>query len=166
MDDWQPHYEGDDDRITRTYQKEGNRVGLYLIYYSAQRQDAELINARNRIVKSGTWKKVSASEQTAIDTPGLAVDAMKTRLYSANRKLLAYHWNWFDGQYVSRPHIAKLMELKHKLLGKPLPAAAIVVFTDDTGDAAYHALEAFITDMQPEIERVLADAAAQGGKTE
>jgi exosortase A len=166
VDDWQPHYEGDDDRITRTYQKGGNRVGIYLIYYSAQRQGAELVNASNRIVKPGTWRRVAASEQITLDTPGLAVDTMKTRLYSANRKLLAYQWNWFDGQYIARPHIAKLMELKRKLLGKPLPAAAIVVFTDDTGGAADRAIKAFIADMQPEIERVLVDAAEQGGKTE
>ena len=60
------------------------------------------------------------------------------------------------------------MELKRKLQGKPLPAAAIIVYTDYTEDvdAAGHAIQAFITDMQPEIERVLADAAEQGGEPE
>lgn len=169
VDDWQPDYIGDDDRISRTYRKEGDRVGIHLIYYSAQRQHAELINTRNRIIESGSkWSKVARSEQVSVDAPGLTIDVMNTRLYSANRKLLVYEWNWFDGQYVSSPHVAKFMELKRKLLGKPLPAAAIIVYTDytDDVDAAGLAMQAFIADMQPAIERVLADAAGQGGVRE
>ena len=169
VDDWQPDYRGDDDRISRTYRKEGNRVGIHLIYYSAQRQDAELVNTRNRIIKSGSkWGKVARSEQVSIDTPGLAIDVMNTQLYSVDRKLLVYEWNWFDGQYVSSPHIAKFMELKRKLLGKPLPAAAIIVYTEytDDVDAAGLVMQAFVADMQPAIERVLAEAAGQGGADE
>jgi EpsI family protein len=157
-----------DAEVSQTYQKDGHRIGVYLIYYRAQRQGAELINSRNRIVKSGKWQKVAGSERKPIRVPGLAIDVMKTRLYSAEREILAYNWNWFDGQYVFSPYLAKLMELKGKLLGRQLPGAAIVIFTDyrEEGEAAEQALQSFIADMLPAIERELNEAATQNGQLE
>jgi exosortase A len=100
VDDWKPNYTGYDAEISQTYQKDGRRIGVYLLYYKAQRQGAELINARNQIVKRGIWQKAARSEQHSIRVPGAIIDVMKTRLYSASRKMLVYNWNWFDGQYI------------------------------------------------------------------
>lgn len=164
--DWKPQYKGYDAEVSQTYQKGSLRVGIYLLYYKAQRQGAELINSRNQVVKAGIWRKAAMSEPIPVLASGVAVEVMKTRLYSANRKMLVYNWNWFDGQYISSPHLAKLMELKSKLLGKPLPGAAIVIFTDyqEEGDAAAEALQSFIADMLPAIERELTEAATLHGQ--
>jgi hypothetical protein len=71
--------------------------------------------------------------------------------------LLVYQFNWFDGIYVSSPHMAKLLEIKNQLLGRQLPAAAVIVYTDylEDSDDATRALQSFINDMLPEIERSL-----------
>ncbi|MDH3979103.1 MAG: exosortase A [Gammaproteobacteria bacterium] len=168
VDDWKPHYTGYDVEVSQTYQKDGRRIGVYLLYYKAQRQGAELVNSRNRIVKSGKWRKVADTEQKPVRAPGLAIDVMKTKLYSAKRELLVYNWNWFDGQYIFSPYMAKLMELKSKLLGRQLPGAAIVIFTDyrEEGEVAEQALQSFIADMLPAIEYELNEAANQNGQLE
>jgi exosortase A len=168
VDDWKPHYTGYDAEVSQTYQKDGRRIGVYLLYYKAQRQGAELINSRNRIVKPGKWRKFASSEQKPIGVPGLAIDVKKTRLYSSKREILAYNWNWFDGQYMFSPYLAKLLELKSKLLGKQLPSAAIVIFTDyrEEDEAAEQALQSFIADMLPAIEHELNEAATRNGQLE
>jgi EpsI family protein len=168
VDSWKPDYTGYDDQLTRTYRKGDRRVGLYLVYYGAQRQGAELVNASNRIVKRGIWNTESAGEYAVVPLSGTAIDVTKTALYSADHRLLVYQWNWFDGSYLSSPYEAKLLELKRKLMGKPLPAAAIMVYTGYTDDkeAAGHALQAFINDMQPSIERALDETAGRHRKSQ
>jgi EpsI family protein len=158
VNDWVPRYLGFDAVVHQTYQKEGRRVGVYLPYYQAQRQGAELINARNRILETNraAWKKAS-QENLGITVSGQKINALKTKLSSNRGSLLVYHWNWFDGTYLSSPHMAKLLEVKNQLLGRHLPAAAVIVYTDlsEDGDDAARALQSFINDMLPAIERSL-----------
>ena len=158
VDDWVPYYLGFDAEVHQTYQKDGRKVGVYLPYYQAQRQGAELINDRNKILETSreVWRK-GGQENTAITVSGQRINALQTRLRSNRGNLLVYHWNWFDGTYMSSPHLAKLLEAKNKLLGRQLPAAAIIVYTDyleDSDDAA-RAIQSFINDMLHEIERSL-----------
>jgi exosortase A len=158
VDDWKPYYLGYDAAVHQTYQKEGRRVGVYLPYYQAQRQGAELINDRNRILEtSRTGRKKVSQENLTITVPGEKVNALQTKLRSNQGSLLVYHWNWFEGTYISSPHLAKLLQVKNQLLGRQLPAAAIIVYTDylEDSDDAVRALQSFINDMLPEIERSL-----------
>jgi EpsI family protein len=158
VDDWKPYYLGYDATVHQTYRKEGRRVGVYLPYYQAQRQDAELINDRNRILETSRdgWGR-AGQENLAITVEGQRINVLQSKLRSNRGNLLVYSWNWFDGTYVSSPHMAKLLEIKNQLLGRQLPAAAVIVYTDfleDSDDAA-RALQSFINDMLPAIERSL-----------
>jgi exosortase A len=158
VDNWKPHYLGYDATIHQTYRKEGRRVGVYLPYYQAQRQDAELINDRNRILETSRdgWGR-AGQENQSITVEGQRISVLQSKLRSNRVNLLVYSWNWFDGTYVSSPHMAKLLEIKNQLLGRKLPAAAVIVYTDfleDSDDAA-RTLQSFIDDMLPAIERSL-----------
>jgi EpsI family protein len=157
-DDWVPYYLGYDAEVQQTYQKEGRKVGVYLPYYHAQRQGAELINDRNRILETTRtgWSK-AGQEDLAITVSGQKINVLQTTLRSNRESLLIYHWNWFDGAYISSPYLAKLLEAKNQLLGRQLPAAAVIVYTDvleDSDDAA-RAIQTFINDMLPAIEHSL-----------
>ena len=156
--DWKPYYHGYDAAVHQTYQKEGRKVGIYLPYYQAQRQGAELINDRNRILETSrdVWGR-AGQENLSITVAGQRINVLQSKLRSNRGRLLVYHWNWFDGTYLSSPHMAKLLEAKNQLLGRQLPAAAIIVYTDylEDSDDATRALQSFINDMLPEIERSL-----------
>ena len=158
VDDWVPHYLDYDTEVHQTYQKEGRKVGVYLPYYQDQRQEAELINARNRILETSraAWQKIS-QKNLVITVSGQKINVVQTTLRSNRGSLLVYHWNWFDGAYILNPNLAKLLEVKNQLLGRQLPAAAVIVYTDyleDSDDAA-RALQSFINDMLPAIEHSL-----------
>jgi EpsI family protein len=158
VDDWKPYYLGYDATAHQTYRKGGRRVGVYLPYYQAQRQDAELINDRNRILETSrdVWGR-AGQENLSITVAGQRINVLQSKLRSNRGSLLVYSWNWFDGIYLLSPHLAKLLEVKNQLLGRQLPAAAVIVYTDfleDSDDAA-RALQSFINDMLPSIERSL-----------
>jgi exosortase A len=158
VDDWLPHYVDYDAVVHQTYQKEGRKVGVYLPYYQAQRQGAELLNDRNRILEtSRTGRRKAGQEKRVITVAEQRINALQTTLRSNRGNLLVYHWNWFDGTYISNPHLAKLLEAKTQLFGRQLPAAAVIVYTDflkDSDDAA-STIQSFIDDMLPAIERSL-----------
>jgi exosortase A len=158
VDDWKPYYLGYDATAHQTYRKGERRVGVYLPYYQAQRQDAELINDRNRILETSrdVWGR-AGQENLSITVAGQRINVLQSKLRSNRGSLLVYSWNWFDGIYLLSPHLAKLLEVKNQLLGRQLPAAAVIVYTDfleDSDDAA-RALQSFINDMLPSIERSL-----------
>ena len=163
VDNWKPYYQGYDATVDQTYRKEGRRVGVYLPYYQAQRQGAELINDRNRILETSRdgWGR-AGQENLSITVAGQRISVLQSKLRSNRMNLLVYRFDWFDGSYVSSPHLAKLLEIKNQLLGRQLPAAAIIVYTDylEDSDDASRALQSFIKDMLPEIERSL-DLAAE-----
>ena len=165
VDDWKPYYLGYDAVVDQTYQKQGRRVGVYLPYYQAQRQGAELINDRNRILETSRTgrSKISQQNRVIITASGKKINILQTRLRSDRESLLVYHWNWFDGAYISNPHMAKLLEARNQLLGRRLPAAAIIVYTDfiEDGDEAARTVQSFIDDMLPAIERSLDMAAGR-----
>ena len=92
------------------------------------------------------------------------INVTETRLRSHSGHLLVYDWNWFDGDYITSPHLAKLMEAKNQLLGRQFPAAGIILYTDylDDSTQAEQSLQAFMQDMLPAIEQALASAASNG----
>lgn len=158
VDDWVPRYLGFDAEVHQTYQKQGRKVGVYLPYYQVQRQGAELINDRNRILKTSRtgWRK-AGQEKLSITVSGQRINALQTKLRSNHGNLLVYQWNWFDGTYLLSAHLAKLLQVKNQLLGRQLPAAAIIIYTDyieDSDDAARD-IQSFINDMLPAIDRSL-----------
>lgn len=161
-DDWQPDYTGQDAEISQTYRKGDRKVGVYLPYYGTQRQDAELVSANNRIIKSrhARWKKVG-QRNTSISVSGLDINIVETRMYSAQGYLLVYHWNWLDGINTTSPYLAKFLEARSQLFGKSLPAAAVIIYTDyiENREPAEQALQSFLEDMLPAIEETLESAA-------
>lgn len=165
VDDWKPYYIGYDAELHQTYSKEGREVGIYLPYYQAQRQGAELVNSSNRLLETSRagWRK-SGQKNIVVTVSEQTFNIVQTKLISNRRRLLVYYWNWFDGTNVTSPHLAKILEVKNRLFGRPLPAAAVIVYTDlheDSVEDAARAIESFLNDMFSSIERSLELAAGQ-----
>jgi exosortase A len=163
VDDWKPYYVGFDAETHETYSKGERRVGVYLPYYQSQRQGAELISSVNRLLETSRegWRK-DGQKNIAINLAGQKLDIVQTKLVSNRINLLVYHWNWFDGTNMTSDHRAKLLEIKNRLLGRNLPAAAVIVYTDyreDDLDDAARTIESFLNDMYPSIEASLGQAA-------
>jgi EpsI family protein len=100
-----------------------------------------------------TWRNIG--EQTiTITVRGRPLQVRQTFLRSPQTNLLVWHWYWLAGTYSSNPYMAKLVEVKNRLLKQRSDAAAIVIATDYNGSltVAAERLQQLINDMLPSIE--------------
>ena len=160
--DWQPEYKGMDAKLSAAYRKEGRSVGVFIAYYRYQRQDAELINSQNVMVrqKHPVWRNVGEAVRE-VALAGQRVTVQETRLSSTPQRLLVWHWNWLNGPFTIDPYWAKFYEARGRLLGHWDDAAAVIVYTpyDERPEEAASILEAFLRDMLPALTATLEQAA-------
>ncbi len=162
MTDWRPEYLGADPSRFEVYRKGDRAVALYLGYYRNQRQDAELVNSQNVMVrqKHPVWENVGESRRAASPETAL-VDVKQTLLRSPSQRLLVWDWMYLDGRRTTSRYLAKLLLAKNRLLGQPDDGVAIIVAAPyaEGREPAERALRDFVTDMLPGIEGSIRAAA-------
>jgi EpsI family protein len=139
-----PIFAGADRSWHQAYSDGATTIYLTLGYFASERPGAEVASSSHRFtsgapsVETGEhWQDASVAQNP------LYVRAL-TLATKTNRRLVWY-WLWVDGSYTGNPYLAKLMQLKVKLLGGPQPAAIISISADYKGseDSTAAALAAF-----------------------
>jgi len=157
--DWRPRYVGPDAELMQSYQRGDVRVSLYLGYYREQRQNAELVNSQNLLVKQKhpVWSQIAFSE-AQLNASGKTIDVWQAKLRSVQgENLQVVYWHWLDGRYTINPYLSKLYDAKAKLLGQDRDGAVIILVTEqhEASDTALSDLQQFANDMLPEIQQQL-----------
>ncbi len=133
--DWRPNFAGVDVEVFRSYTYDGHIVDFYLAYYSHQRQGAEIINQQNSLAGTGTWSlSVGETIDAVLDRNPLELGSV--RLASAKVGRIVWYWYWVDGAFTASPIIAKLRQVRARLLGGSQAAAAIAISTTVSGTPA------------------------------
>lgn len=162
LTDWQPHYVGTNAQVMHTYRKEDKVISVYLGYYRTQRQDAELINSQNYMIKQkhSAWSNVGEA-QHKISLRGKNGTIQQTLLRAPNNRLLIWSWNSLGGTYTINPYLAKLLLAKAKLLGQRDDGAVIIITApyEGTLESAALSLQSFANDMLPAIDASLNEVA-------
>ncbi|MDO8343124.1 MAG: EpsI family protein, partial [Cellvibrio sp.] len=165
LTDWQPHYVGTNAQVMHTYRKEDKVINVYLGYYRTQRQDAELINSQNYMIKQKhpVWSNVGEA-QRKISLHGKDGTIQQTLLRAPNNRLLIWSWNSLGGTYTINPYLAKLLLAKAKLLGQRDEGAVIIITAryEGTPESAASSLQSFANDMLPAIDASLNEVAEHG----
>ncbi|CAH1385700.1 exosortase A [Candidatus Nitrotoga sp. M5] len=163
--DWQPHYVGTHAQAMHTYRKGDKIIGVYLGYYRTQRQDAELINSQNFMIrqKHPLWSNVGEGPRK-ISLSGKNETILQTLLRAGNNRLLIWNWNSLDGTYTTNPYLAKLLLAKDKLFGRQDDGAAIVIAApyEGTPETAASSMQSFVNDMLPAINSSINEVAEHG----
>ncbi|HKB95480.1 MAG TPA: exosortase A, partial [Rhizomicrobium sp.] len=118
------------DRIWHQAYSDGvTTVHLSVGYFAFERPGAEVASSSHclagphpRVQTGALWQKTGTQRQ-AFDARALIFGAR------AQRRLL-WHWFWVDGRYTGNPYLAKMLQLKAKLLRAPPAAAVVSVATD------------------------------------
>lgn len=154
--DWKPSYLRPRAELSQVFEKGSVPVGLYVAFYSRQKQGEELINSLNVLVssKDKIWSETETSEaEVIIGEENVKVAATQLRSLRGAR-LAVWKWYWVGGRITSSAYIAKLLLLYSKLRGLGDDSAAVVVYTPRTngpGDAE-SVLAQFVAAMSPAIE--------------
>jgi len=161
---WRPEYHGAAASVFETYARGEQRVMLFLAVYRNQKQDAELINSQNIMIrqKHPVWSNVGEIRREE-EVGAVTVPLKQTLLRSREQRL--FMWDWFvvSGRDVVNPYVAKLLLARDKILGRGDDGVAIIVATPyvDGTAAAEQTLRDFIAAMRPSIDAATAKALGQ-----
>jgi EpsI family protein len=146
--DWSPIFTGADRTLLRSYVKNGQRVDIFLAYYTRERQGAELISTENRLADEKRWSRAS-SHAVSVRVDGTETSAIVTRIRDRSRGRLVLYWYWIGGRFTANPYVAKALQALDRLRGGS-PAAAV-------------ALSAVYDDQPAEAEALIRDFLASAG---
>jgi exosortase A len=155
---WRPETLNPDAQIYSYYRRDGRVVGVSLALYVSQRQDAELVNSQNIMIrqKHPEWSnKGRGSETVRLGERDTVVD--RAKLVSSTRRLLVWHWYRVGGFHTANPYLAKVLEAVSRLSGTRRDGVLIAVATPyrDKMDEAEPVLRAFVGDMLPSLNAAL-----------
>lgn len=157
---WTPHWIGADRQLRQSYAQAGRNVLLELNYYVTQRQDAELINSQNFMIrqKDPAWSNVGET-LTAVQIGGESRQVRQAKLRGRNgQRLLVWQWNLINQHPTVNDHAAKLNLALDRVRLQRDDGLSVLIATPY--DAAEHAtavatLARFAADMAPAIGRAL-----------
>ena len=135
---WEPHWVGMDQKLLGHYRKGDQQVMLFAGWYGAQRQDAELINSQNYMVrqKHPEWREMRrVVKQASLDGQVIPLSEAGLMAHGNNQRILVWQWHRINGKDGINPYKAKFDLALSKLLGQPDEATAIIVATPYTEDA-------------------------------
>lgn len=164
--DWQPRWLGmDDQRAVHLRHATGNLM-LFIAWYGAQRQDAELINSQNVLVpeKDPVWRNLFESGETvALGQTEQPVRQALLHAPNSNQRLLVWYWRHIEGQDGINIFRGKLQLAKTKLAGRGDAAAGVLIAApyQEKPSEAEAVLKAFLNEVRPGLNKVLDSGAAR-----
>jgi exosortase A len=133
--DWRPTAANPDAELWQRYRGSNGTVDLYVGYYCAQRQGAEIVSQEHRLSGAAHWLvQAQGRDRLHAGRNGLPVHVTEVRF--AGQRRLVMTWYWVGGRFSADPLAAKVLQAKAALLGGPAAAAVVVVSTPYHGDAS------------------------------
>ncbi|MHB1083837.1 MAG: exosortase A [Thiobacillus sp.] len=157
---WVPHWIGADRQLRQPYTQAGHNVLLELNYYVTQRQDAELVNSQNFMIKQKdpTWSNIGESLET-VQIGGQSRQVRQAKLRGSNgQHLLVWQWNLINQRPVVNDYVAKLILAFDRIRLARDDGLSVLIATpyDDAQiNMAAATLGRFAADMAPAIGHTL-----------
>ena len=157
---WVPHWIGADRQLRQPYAQAGRQVLLELNYYVTQRQDAELNNSQNFMVrqKDPAWSNVGEGIVT-VDIGGESRQVRQARMRGSDgQRLLVWQWNLINQRPLVNDHAAKLILAFDRVRLQRDDGLSVLIaapYEDMEVDEAAATLSRFAVDMEPAIGKTL-----------
>ena len=157
--DWTPHWIGADRPFRSGFAKTNQKVLLEVNYYVTQRQNAELINSQNFMIrqKHPVWSQVGEN-LTQVTIGGQPREVRQALLKARNgQRLLVWQWNIIDGQRSVNDLYAKLVLATDRVSLQRDDGTSVLVATpyEENPAEAAKVLAAFVADNEAAIQRGL-----------
>ena len=161
---WTPHWVGADRQFRQSYAQAGRRVMLEMNYYVTQRQDAELVNSQNFMIrqKDPEWSNVGEAVVEA-QVGGQSRQVRQARMRGSDgQRLLVWQWNLIDQRQTVNDHLAKLILAADRVSLARDDGLSVLIATPDEGagiETAASTLSRFAADMESAIDGSLEQVA-------
>jgi exosortase A len=153
---WAPHWVGADRQLRQPYTQAGHKVLLELNYYATQRQDAELINSQNFMIrqKDPAWSNVGEALAT-VEIGGESRQVRQAKMRGSNgQRLLVWQWNLINQRPVVNDQAAKLILALDRVRLQRDDGLSVLIATaydESELETAAATLARFAADMSPAI---------------
>ena len=127
-----PIFSGADRVWNQAYSDGAATIYLSVAYFAFERAGAEVANLGHRFASGTSMRKRGEHWQEA-DAATQIFHAKALTFGGRGERRLLWYWLWVDGRYTGSPYLAKLLQLKAKLLGGRNDAAIISISTDYSG---------------------------------
>jgi len=149
---WRPDYQNLDTEQVTTYDRDGQRVMLYLGAYHAQRQGAELINYSNVLVnESNKSARLIKMKGIDVNLNGPLMTVPRNKLDTESRSYEVLSLFYVHDQFLTGDIAVKLSQVKAHLTGAPRFGVLVAVISEfEEGRQA--AGKAFLDQNAPHIK--------------
>jgi EpsI family protein len=155
--DWQPRFGGHSTVLRQVFERDGERVFVYIAYYAGERGAKGLVNSGNLLVASDDerWREI-ARGRTAVTVRDETLELRTATIGGAAGRVDVLWWYWIDGHVTASDTFAKALQALARLRGGSGDAAAVFLFTEPSERKDGGALLArFAGDMGASIGRTL-----------
>jgi exosortase A len=148
--DWKPSFPTASREFFQGYSDGVAQVDVYVAYYARQQQGEEVVNFLNSVSGAKPWQRAGGSGGE-LTLNGDRVAYNYERVVAGERGRMVRYWYWVDGQVTASPYVAKLLEVRAKLLGGEPGAAVVAVAADyrESPREANDSLDKFLKDAWP-----------------
>ena len=159
MTEWSPELDGASTSKTWVFERNGQRVELFVAAFRHQTQSAQLGSSINQLVRTTNvrWKQVARGTTEVSPEAGSAfppaVRTGEVRSARGSDRLLVWHWFYSGGRATTSEADAKLDTAWARLRRQPDTALWITMSTSFDTDraAAQRTLDQFARDMGPAL---------------
>ncbi|MGH8594282.1 MAG: exosortase A [Gammaproteobacteria bacterium] len=155
---WQPRFLGANGFIEQTYTLHGQAVTLYIAYYTAERQGAELINSQNTLYDKALWRRIGETDRSVALHSGERVPVHESLIRGRDGSRVIWHFYYIAGRCTTNPLLAKLLSVWARVM-RPGSVSGVVAFASDRNEeseAAHQTLKRFLPDFYEPIASTLA----------
>ena len=171
---WMPRIVGANREIHQFYTSSQNNmgsIGLHIAQYLEQKQGSEVVNSQNKLFNNqmSRWR-ITEKNKKLVKLNGHEIEVVSAIVKGPRDNLLVWYWYRVGAYHTTNNYIAKLREVKSKLIDSRRDAAIFSITTPiSLGDivekraAASIHLQQFVNDMLPQYESALDHVVGKSG---
>jgi len=156
--DWKPKISNPSQEVLQGFRNGAKQVDAYVAYFARQSQAAEAVNWSNSVAGALPWQRAGGGTTETV-AAGQTIAANTVRIVAPGRARIVWYWYWVDGRLTVSPYLAKIFEVKAKLLGGEQAAALVALAADyrENPQEARQTLSEFVAQAWP-LEHLLGRA--------
>jgi EpsI family protein len=136
--------------VSRSYEKQGTKLGLFIAYYSQQRAGESMHSPKHCLPGSGweIWKHDSAM----VPVNGGQVEINQYSIQNAGQRMLVFYWYQSRQRIIASEYMGKVLLAKDALLSGQTAGSLVRIVLPDTPAMPQQGV-AFAAKLIPEMER-------------
>ncbi len=156
---WEPGLNNPTQIQTQRFEKNGQRVDIFIGIFRNETWDSKLVSTSNRLTggDKSNWNLVDRGGART-EHSGTPLQVKTGVLLGSTGKIFVWHWYWVNGFSTSNDLRAKFQQLQTRLQGVTAASAWVSIYTDAnvSVEVSSKLLSEFMHDMSGSIERALA----------